>query len=38
VLPHGASNPPRKVSVKAGAFSDASPYGPHNARVYRFPR
>jgi hypothetical protein len=38
VLPHGASNPARKVAVKAGAFTDASPYGPHNARVYRFPR
>jgi hypothetical protein len=38
VLPHGPSNPPRKVSVKAGAFTDASPYRPHNARVYRFPR
>jgi hypothetical protein len=38
VLPHGPSNPARKVAVKAGAFTDASPYGPHNARVYRFPR
>ena len=38
VLAHGASNPPRKVTVKAGAFSDASPYRPHDARVYRFPR
>jgi hypothetical protein len=38
VLPHGASNPSRKITVKDGAFTDASPYGPHNARVYRFPR
>jgi hypothetical protein len=38
VLPHGPSNPPRTVSVKDGAFTDASPYGPHNGRVYRFPR
>ena len=38
VLPHGASNPPRTITVKAGAFIDASPYGAHNARVYRFPR
>ena len=38
VLAHGASNPPRKVTVKAGACSDASPYRPHDARVYRFPR
>ena len=26
------------ATVKAGAFTDASPYGAHNARVYRFPR
>jgi hypothetical protein len=38
VLPHGPSNPARTISVKAGAFTDSSPYGPHNARVYRFPR
>jgi hypothetical protein len=38
VLPHGPSNPARRFKVKAGAFTDASPYGPHNARVYRFPR
>jgi len=24
--------------VKAGTFTDPSPYGSHNARVYRFPR
>ena len=38
VLAHGPSNPARKVSVKGGAFTDRSPYGPHNARVYRFQR
>jgi hypothetical protein len=38
VLPHGSSNPSRTITVKAGAFTDASPYGAHNARVYRFPR
>jgi len=38
VLPHGPSNPPRTIGVKAGAFTDTSPYEPHNARVYRFPR
>jgi hypothetical protein len=38
VLPHGPSNPPRKVGVNAGVFTDTSPYDPHNARVYRFPR
>ena len=38
VLAHGPSNPPRHVAVKGGAFTDASPYRPHNARVYRFPR
>ena len=38
VLPHGPSNPARKIAVKSGSFTDASPYGPHNARVYRFPR
>jgi len=38
VLPHGPSNPARKIGVKDGVFTDISPYGPHNARVYRFPR
>ncbi|MGZ4291696.1 MAG: hypothetical protein ACXVQQ_03780, partial [Gaiellaceae bacterium] len=38
VLAHGPGNPPRKVSVTSGAFTDPSPYRPHNARVYRFPR
>jgi hypothetical protein len=37
VLAHGPSNPARNVSVKGGAFTDRSPYRPHNARVYRFP-
>jgi hypothetical protein len=36
VLAHGASNPTRHVSVSNGAFTDPSPYAPHNARVYRF--
>ena len=38
VLPHGPSNPARTITVEGGAFTDPSPYGPHNARVYRFPR
>ena len=38
VLPHGPSNPPRPVGVRSGSFTDASPYEPHNARVYRFVR
>jgi hypothetical protein len=38
VLPHGPSNPARKVAAKAGTFIDPSPYQPHQARVYRFPR
>jgi hypothetical protein len=38
VLAHGPSNPARAVTVKRGAFTDRSPYRPHNARVYRFPR
>lgn len=38
VLPHGSSNPPRTIGVKDGSFTDTSPYEPHNARVYRFPR
>lgn len=36
VLAHPGGNPARRVSVSAGAFSDPSPFGPHNARVYRF--
>jgi hypothetical protein len=38
VLAHGASNPSRHVVVKSGAFTDPSPFAPHNARVYRFAR
>ena len=38
VLPHGSSNPPRRVAVKAGVLTDSSPYQPHNARVYRLAR
>ena len=36
VLAHGHSNPARNVSVAGGAFTDPSPFAPHNARVYRF--
>jgi hypothetical protein len=35
VLAH-PGNAPRRVVVKNGAFTDRSPYAPHNARVYRF--
>jgi hypothetical protein len=37
VLAHGPSNPARKLTVRNGAFTDRSPYGPYHARVYRFP-
>ena len=36
VLAHGESNPAREIAVTGGAFTDPSPYAPHNARVYRF--
>jgi hypothetical protein len=36
VLPHPGGNPARQVTVRNGAFTDPSPYAPHNARVYRF--
>jgi hypothetical protein len=36
VLAHGPSNPARTVTVTHGAFTDPSPFAPHNARVYRF--
>jgi hypothetical protein len=36
VLGHGESNPARQVTVSRGAFTDQSPFAPHNARVYRF--
>jgi hypothetical protein len=38
VLAHPGGNPARNISVAQGAFTDPSPYEPHNARVYRFPR
>jgi len=37
VLAHGHANPARHVTVAGGAFTDPSPFAPHNARVYRFP-
>jgi hypothetical protein len=37
VLGQPAGNPPRPITVRGGAFTDPSPYAPHNARVYRFP-
>ncbi len=37
VLAHGPGNPARPVTAAGGAFTDSSPFGPHNARVYRFP-
>jgi hypothetical protein len=36
VLAHPGGNPPRAVTVARGAFTDPSPFAPHNARVYRF--
>jgi hypothetical protein len=37
VLAH-PGNRARQITVANGAFTDPSPYAPHNARVYRFPR
>jgi hypothetical protein len=37
VLAHPGGNPARHVTVAGGAFTDPSPFAPHNARVYRFP-
>jgi hypothetical protein len=37
VLAHPGGNPARPVSAAGGAFTDPSPFAPHNARVYRFP-
>jgi hypothetical protein len=37
VLAHPGGNPARQVTAAAGAFTDPSPFTPHNARVYRFP-
>jgi hypothetical protein len=36
VLAHPGGNPARPVTASHGAFTDPSPFGPHNARVYRF--
>jgi hypothetical protein len=36
VLAHPGGNPARRVTVSGGAFTDPSPFAPHNARVYRF--
>ena len=36
VLAHPGGNPARPVTVARGAFTDPSPFAPHNARVYRF--
>jgi len=35
VLAH-PGNPARRVSASGGVFTDPSPFGAHNARVYRF--
>ncbi len=37
VLAHPGGNPARPITVSRGAFTDPSPFKPHNARVYRFP-
>jgi hypothetical protein len=36
VLAHPGGNPARPVTAAGGAFSDPSPFRPHNSRVYRF--
>lgn len=36
VLAHPAGNPARRVTAAGGAFTDPSPFAPHDARVYRF--
>ena len=36
VLAHPGGNPARPVTASGGAFTDPSPFKPHNARVYRF--
>jgi hypothetical protein len=36
VLAHPEGNPARELAVTRGAFTDPSPFAPHNARVYRF--
>lgn len=35
-LAHPGRNPARDVKAARGAFTDPAPFGPHNARVYRF--
>jgi hypothetical protein len=35
VLAH-PNNPARQLTVAGGAFTDPSPFAPHDARVYRF--
>jgi hypothetical protein len=37
VLAHPGNNPARNITAAGGAFTDPSPFAPHNARVYRFP-
>jgi hypothetical protein len=37
VLAHPGGNPARPVAAGGGAFTDPTPFAPHNARVYRFP-
>lgn len=37
VLAHPGGNPTRPITATDGAFTDPSPFGAHNARVYRFP-
>jgi hypothetical protein len=36
VLAHSGGNPARQVAAKDGAFTDPSPWAPHDSRVYRF--
>jgi hypothetical protein len=36
VLAHPGGNPARHIPAAHGAFTDPSPFAPHNARVYRF--
>jgi hypothetical protein len=35
-VPHPGGNPVRPVTVKGGAFTDPTPFAPHNARAYSF--
>jgi hypothetical protein len=36
VLAHPGGNPARPVKTNGGAFTDPTPFAPHDARVYRF--